>query len=131
MNGLPEGDDPLNDALVLIVEDNDVLCTLYRQVFERIGCCVRVAMDGQSALVLLDEEPPQLVVMDVNIPIMSGLEVLNVIRRRPTLMKIKVILLSGNELAGPSGDASAADMYIVKPVRITHLLDVARQLLSE
>jgi CheY-like chemotaxis protein len=128
--------------VILLVEDNasDEELTLRALKKSNIGNKVVVARDGSAALDYLfargsyagrdHTELPQVVLLDLNLPKMGGLEVLRVIRadERTKLLPV-VILTSSNEdkdLAG--GYELGANSYIVKPVDFTQFADAVRQL---
>ncbi len=79
---------------IFLVEDNPVISRLYRTKFEGEGFQVELAEDGLKAVKLLATAKPDLVVLDLMLPVLSGVDVLKYIRSRPDLKSIPVILLS-------------------------------------
>lgn len=102
---------------VLVIDDDRNLRTIIRTNLELAGFGVITAPDGPSALMLLDEQIPDLVVLDVMMPLMDGYAVLGRIRRHATASHVPVIILTART---DQNDAilsleSGADDYIAKP----------------
>ena len=108
----------------LVVDDNEVNLLLVQRVLERHGFLVEVARDGMSALAALDQARPDVVILDVLMPGMSGVEVLARIKANPRLAAIPVIMLTAKSADGDLIESyrTGADYYLTKPL-------VARQLL--
>src|SRR5690242_19732273 len=121
----------MSSPLVLIVEDESALVAMLRYNLEREGFAVEEAANGEEALTRLDERPPDLVLLDWMIPLVSGLEVCRQIRRSPSLRDTPVILLTarGEEADKVRGLDSGADDYLVKPFSMTELIARIRALL--
>src|SRR3546814_3933028 len=79
---------------ILIVEDEAALVTLLRYNLEREGYEVAAAHDGEEALVLAREAPPDLVLLDWMLPLASGIEVCRRLRRDPEMRDVPVIMLT-------------------------------------
>lgn len=116
---------------ILIVEDEAALVTLLRYNLEREGFEVFEARDGDEALVLADENPPDLILLDWMLPLTSGIEVCRQVRRRPELRNTPVIMLTarGEEADKIRGLDSGADDYVTKPFSPAELLARVRALL--
>jgi two-component system response regulator MtrA len=111
-------------ALVLVVDDDEDTVQIMATMLRGEGFEVREAFDGASALRSIDERRPDLVLLDLMMPGMDGLEVLRRIRRDPRHPGLPVILVTartGDEdvLGGYRG---GADYYIIKPVTRRQLL---------
>ncbi|HYE48245.1 MAG TPA: phosphate regulon transcriptional regulator PhoB [Azospirillaceae bacterium] len=117
--------------LVLIVEDEADLVTLLRYNLEKEGFRVLVANDGEEALLIAEEQPPHLVLLDWMLPLMSGLEVCRQLRRGPKTRDVPVIMLTarGEEQDKVRGLNSGADDYISKPFSPTELVARIRAVL--
>jgi len=113
---------------VLVVDDDDVIRSLVRDGLEREGFEVCLAGDGESALLLLAEHAPDLVVLDVNLPAIGGFDVLSAIRGSSA---VPVILLSGrvDEVDRVLGLELGADDYVVKPFSPRELASRVRAIL--
>jgi len=125
---------------LLLVEDEAALVTLLTYNLERSGFEVRVAMDGEEALTMLQERLPDLVVLDWMLPKVSGLEVCRQLRRGKTTQRLPVIMLTarGEEEDRLRGLETGADDYMTKPfspkelvARIRAVLRRARPATSE
>src|SRR3970040_450755 len=90
---------------ILIVEDDQLMARLYEKVFKFEGYDVDVALDGRAGLEKVRSGKPTLVVLDIMMPEMNGLEVLDKLKADPDTRSIPVVVLTN--LAG-SSDAEAA-----------------------
>ena len=125
---------------ILIVEDEAAVVTLIEYNLEREGFEVSIARDGREALLAVDENPPDLVVLDWMLPEVTGIEVCRQFRRRQSTKAIPVIMLTarGEEADKVRGLGAGADDYITKPfspaelvARINALLRRARPVLND
>ena len=102
---------------LLLVEDDAVLAELIRFHFEREGWSVRQTADGEEALLLADEDRPDLILLDWMIENVSGIEVCRRIRRRDSTRDLPIIMLTarGEEEDRIRGLDTGADDYLTKP----------------
>lgn len=109
--------------LVLYVEDNFENKLFVRRVIESMGHEVMEAETGPDSLVLAAERKPDLILMDVNIPGMDGLETATRLKQDPELATIPVIALTANAMKGDRERCLAAgcDGYMQKPVGVSDL----------
>jgi DNA-binding response OmpR family regulator len=110
---------------VLMIEDHDDTACLVRFILERNGYAVRHAPDGRNAKRLTEtSEPPDLVLLDISLPSLSGLEVLRAIRSTPEWQRIPVIMLTANGRPESIAEATTlgATEYLKKPFSPEHLL---------
>jgi DNA-binding response OmpR family regulator len=109
---------------VLVADDEANIVTALEYVLRRAGYEVGVAGTGEEVLRQLAESPPDVVLLDVMMPAMSGYEVCARIRERPEWRSIKVIMLSarGREAEARRGLEAGADLYVVKPFSNAELL---------
>ena len=107
--------------LIIVVDDDQEMLTLVRRVLELEGYRVAVACDGSSALALLEECRPDLVILDIMMPGLDGFQVLDLIRQRSN---VPVIMLSAKREVSTARDALAlgADDYVRKPFHTQELL---------
>jgi DNA-binding response OmpR family regulator len=114
---------------VLVVDDDEPI-----RLVVRLGLDAEVleAADGQSALALLEDEPVDLVLLDVMLPQMSGLDVLERIRSDEALQDVPVIMLTSQrtEHSHHTAYRAGADAYVTKPFDPFALGDVIDQVLS-
>jgi two-component system phosphate regulon response regulator PhoB len=109
---------------ILVVEDEEDLTTLLRYNLEAEGYRVLAAGGGEAAIELLQERPPDLVLLDWMLPEISGIELCRRLRARPETARIPIIMVTarGEEEERIRGLAVGADDYIVKPFSIPELL---------
>ena len=108
---------------VLAVEDEESLATLLQYNLDKEGYRVGVAGDGEMALMMIDEQAPDLVVLDWMLPKVSGVEVCRRLRSRPETRNLPIIMLTarGEETDRIRGLDTGADDYVVKPFSMTEL----------
>ncbi len=121
----------LPKPLVLVVEDEPALATLLRYNLEKQGFRVDEASDGQEAMTRISEAPPDLVLLDWMLPVMSGIEVCRQIRRKASTRDLPVIMVTARteDQDAVRGLNTGADDYITKPFNIEALLARMRALL--
>lgn len=118
-------------ARLLIVEDEERLRSSLQEYFEREGFSVTTAGDGSRALAILKQVNPDLIILDVQLPQMDGLEACQTIRRQVG-HSVGVIMISGIKkemLDRVVGLEVGADVYITKPFETRELLAQVRALL--
>jgi two-component system, cell cycle response regulator DivK len=118
-------------AKVLIVEDNAANMTLAVFLLQSAGHTVLSARDAEAGLTLAREEQPNLILMDIQLPGMDGLEATGLLKRGNTTRAIPVIALTALAMKGDEERIRAAgcDGYIAKPMRYPDFLStVAAQL---
>ena len=109
---------------VLVVEDDADLRFLIGDTFRDVGCSVRDAEHGQHALDLLEGWRPDVIVLDVAMPVMDGFTFLAQKRQVPDLTDIPVVVVS----ATARGPIDGADCVLAKPVDANELLLAVKQL---
>jgi len=122
--------EPTPAKSVLIAEDNADLRNLFSTVFRRRGYAVQTAQDGRQALTLLETlSLPDVLVLDVNMPFVSGLDLLQTVRASETMKHVQVILVSGNTMVEHVPEAALADLMLIKPVSPHDLVTLADRLI--
>ncbi len=119
---------------ILVVDDNPHNLKLARVLLSGEGYDVRTAADAEEALAVLGSFAPRLVLMDLQLPGMDGLELTRRLKRDPARRDIVVIALTAYAMKGDEAKALAAgcDGYIAKPIDTEALTDlVARHLDGE
>lgn len=120
-------------ATIVIGEDNADLRDALGMIFRRAGHDVTTAPDGPSCLDLVREHPPDLLVVDVSMPGMTGLEVCRAIRADPgDLAELPILMVSAWATVGDAqaGRAAGAGAYVAKPFSTADLLARADKLLG-
>jgi len=109
---------------VLIVDDEPNIVTALEFLLRRSGYDVRLATDGGQALQEVDAYRPDLVLLDVMMPVKSGYEVCQKMRERADLAQVKIVMLSakGSEAEVNKGLSLGADLYITKPFSTQELV---------
>ncbi len=117
---------------ILIVEDKANSRELLRTVLEQQGYSVMEAQDGDEALSMVRQQPPDLVLMDLQIPARNGFDVLQEIRKDARLANLPVVAVTANAMPGDREKVLAAGFtgYIAKPVAIAHLRNEVSRLLE-
>jgi two-component system cell cycle response regulator DivK len=117
---------------VLYVEDNEYNRKIVRQLLSRTTYRLREAVDGEAALGMVREERPDLVLMDVQLPKMSGLDVTRALRTDPATADVPIIVVTSFALSGDDQRALAAgaSAYIAKPYSPRELLALIQQFLA-
>jgi len=116
---------------VLVVEDEEALATLLDYNLGKEGFRVERAEDGEEALLKVEEETPDLILLDWMLPKVSGVEVCRQLRQRPETRRTPVLMLTarGEETDKVRGLDTGADDYVVKPFAMTELTARIRALL--
>jgi len=110
---------------VLLVEDSDTLRFLFARVLESQAAEVREAADGQQALDALLDFEPDLILTDLMMPVMGGIELIRRVRAMPALDAVPVVAITAHATAAVEQEAREAGAvdFIVKPVEIPTLLE--------
>jgi DNA-binding response OmpR family regulator len=118
---------------ILIAEDEPSIVAAIEFLLQRGGYEVHIAHNGEEALKAVETEQPDLVLLDVMMPVKSGYEVCTRIRERPDWRHIKVIMLSakGRDAEVARGLSLGADVYITKPFSTRDLLARIEALLGQ
>ena len=118
-------------SLILMVEDEEQVLNTNCRMLRRRGYDVRTAQTAAEACHQLEEQLPDLLILDIMLPEEDGLSILKKIRIRPDVRKLPVIMLTakGSEFDTVVGLDSGADDYIPKPFRMMELISRVRALL--
>ena len=117
---------------ILIVEDVELNVDLLMQLLEDEYELV-TAVDGQQALTLAEQHRPDLILMDMSLPIMDGYEATRRIKSNPTLSHIHIIGLSAHAMSGDEQKAldAGCDDYLTKPLNEDLLFDLLDELFDD
>jgi signal transduction histidine kinase/DNA-binding response OmpR family regulator/integral membrane sensor domain MASE1 len=129
-----KGAEPLPKLKILLVEDNVFNQKVAVTLLRRESHSVRVAENGRDALDILDKESFDIVLMDVQMPLMDGLEATAAIRQkeRATGAHLPIIMLTAHAMSGDRERflESGADGYVTKPIRLEELWTTIRNLIA-
>ena len=115
-------------ASLLVVEDDPAMLIALRDILETSGYSVHTATNGQAALEVLGRHLPNLILSDISMPIMDGIELFDAIRRIPDAATIPFIFLTARGTREDifAGKSLGADDYITKTVTRQELLTTVR-----
>ena len=118
--------------VILVVEDNERNLKLLRDVLEYAGYDVRVARTGEDGVTLAVKEPPDLVLMDLQLPGIDGMEALRRLRESPRTADIPVVAVTAQAMKHDRERALDAGFngYIEKPISVRAFPDQVRGFLS-
>jgi two-component system, cell cycle response regulator DivK len=118
---------------VLYVEDNEFNRKIVRQLLSRTTYRLLEAADGEAGVTLARMERPDVILMDVQLPQMSGLDATRVLRADPLTATIPLIVVTSFALSGDGERAidAGASAYVAKPYSPRHLLEVIRRFAPE
>ena len=111
-------------AKILLVEDNEMNRDMLSRRLVRRGFTVLIAVDGSIGIAKARGEAPDLILMDMSLPVIDGWEATRVLKADPTTAKIPIIALTAHAMAEDREKALAAgcDDFDTKPVELTRLL---------
>lgn len=117
---------------ILYVEDNDDNIYMLEKRLKRAGFSVMIARDGVQGVAMAAAEPPDLILMDLGLPVLDGWEATRRIKAAPQTKHIPVIALTANAMTGDREKAMAAgcDEFDTKPVDLPRLLGKIQALVS-
>ena len=117
---------------VLLVEDNEMNRDMLTRRLERKGYEVVIAVDGQAGIDMASSAGPDIILMDLSLPVVDGWEATRKIKADPSTQSIPVIALTAHAMAGDEQKALAAgcDDYDTKPIELPRLLGKIENLLG-
>lgn len=115
---------------ILLVEDNEMNSDMLTRRLVRAGYAVEVAMDGAAALTGAMRLKPDVILMDLGLPVIDGFEVTRQLKADPQLQTIPIIALTAHALAGDCERALTAgcDDYATKPIDFSGLMEKINRL---
>lgn len=118
---------------ILLVEDNSVNQLVARKILEKAGLVIDIANHGQEAIDKLLEQDYDAVLMDVQMPVMSGLEATQIIRQQEKYDHLPVIAMTSNAMSGDKEKCLSAGMnaYTTKPFKPKELIDTLSQWINK
>ncbi|MFN2237661.1 MAG: response regulator transcription factor [Anaerolineales bacterium] len=123
----------LEKIKIVVVEDEPDTAEMFAEMMRLNGFVVKKVYGGTPAIALISHEIPDVVVLDVMMPDLSGLEVLRYLRRDPRLENIPVIVVSAKSLPSDIKDGleAGANKYLTKPVAFQDLNAAVRELIKK
>lgn len=119
-------------ARLVVVDDDPSIVNLLRESLEQEGYAVYEGYDGQAAVLLARTRKPDLILLDVNMPMTNGLLASEMIRANPDCRNIPIVLLTGevSDRVFPKIEAMGRITHIKKPVDLEELHSLIKQLLQ-
>ncbi|MBN1979864.1 MAG: response regulator [Anaerolineae bacterium] len=114
----------MSDALALVIEDHVDSAIIFSEAVKMAGFDVETIRDGETALERLAAVKPDVVILDLNLPHVSGIDILRQIRSDPRLTDTRVVVITAHdELTNSLQDQ--ADMVLIKPVAFSQIRKLA------
>jgi len=121
----PTSDTGKNKTIqVLIADDNEINLLLLTHLLEQYDCSVDAAVNGHDALQLINNKQYHIALIDINMPVMSGLELATIIKNRKNALKIAAISAYADENKINEALAAGFDYYLTKPINEHHLQEI-------
>ena len=123
----------MSDRTILNVEDNEFNRKIVRQLLAKTSYRLREANDGEAGMASARESPPDLILMDIQLPKISGLEATRQLKNDPRTAAVPIIVITSFALSGDDQKAMAAgaSAYLAKPYSPRELLGLIRKFLPE
>ncbi len=117
---------------VLVVDDHQPTVQLIRSALEGMGLEVRTASNGAEGLLAVYQEKPDLVILDVMMPVLDGFQTLKVLQESPETRGLPVIMLTArsSDIDIARGWRSGVTSYLTKPFSLDHLASMVRRVLQ-
>jgi CheY-like chemotaxis protein len=119
-------------ARILLVEDNDMNRDMLSRRLQRKGHEVLLAADGMQAILMAESEAPDLILLDMSLPVIDGWEAARRLKASPATARVPIVALTAHAMAGDREKALAAgcDDYDTKPVDFLNLTAKIDKILS-
>ncbi|PTL78369.1 response regulator [Vitiosangium sp. GDMCC 1.1324] len=117
--------------VVLVVDDDPDILEALSEILEAEGFEIRRARNGKEALDRLEPDPPQLILLDLMMPVMDGWEFAQRMRQKPAVANIPLIVLSADRNVGSKATDIGAVGHLAKPFELNDLLDMVRRSLGQ
>lgn len=118
--------------MILVVDDDPDILEALSEILEAEGFEIRRARNGKEALERLEPDPPQLILLDLMMPVMDGWEFAQRMRQKPAaISSIPLIVLSADRNVGSKALDIGAVGHLAKPFELNDLLEMVRRALKE
>jgi two-component system cell cycle response regulator DivK len=117
----------MENKLALIIEDNTFLSEIFAETLQAVGFETETIWDGSLAFQKIVDLKPVLVILDLHLPHVSGVDILNQLRADENLKSIRVVVVTA-DVQRAEFLHDKADLVLVKPVSTSQLLEFSRQL---
>ncbi len=120
-------------ARILVVEDNEMNLDMLTRRLSRRGHEILIATDGAQGIELTRREKPELILMDMSLPVLDGWQATRQLKNDPSVSHIPIIALTAHAIAGDREKALAAgcDEYEAKPIKFPQLMAKIEMFLGE
>lgn len=117
---------------ILLVEDNADNQVIYGAILEHAGFVLVAAWDGEEGVRLARERMPDLILMDISLPKMDGLQATRILKADPATARIPIVALTAHAMAGDRARAldAGCDAYLTKPVEPKRVLEEVKRLIA-
>jgi two-component system aerobic respiration control protein ArcA len=117
---------------ILVIEDDETMRNAIKRIFESEGLAVKTAADGTQLSLVLDDSPIDLIILDIGLPWINGLELAKLLKEHEDLKEIPLVFVSGktSEFDVKRGFEAGADDYIKKPFDIENIKKTVNTLLK-
>ena len=121
----------MNNRTIMVVEDYDDTRVLLKTGLERLGYTVLEACNGQEAVDIADRERPDLILMDLDLPILDGIAATQCIRQKPDLERVPIVAVTAYPMSYSHVKAFAkgCDEYMRKPIDMAELAELVSRYL--
>jgi len=128
---VPEGD--RQEGMILIVDDSPTEVHVFKRILEKQGYDVIIAKDGQEGIDMAIHSLPDLIIMDVVMPVLNGFQATRQLKKNEETARIPVIMVTTKDQQADInwGMRQGANEYLVKPVATAELLSKIRTLLND
>lgn len=132
MTAMQSSGDGERPKRVLIVDDDDEVARTLQSIIERHGFATTRAENGAVALSMIQAEPPDVILLDIVMPVMDGFQLLSVLRQMPQARDIPVIILSvrSDDATVSAAWKGGATLYLPKPFSSRELMTVLRRVVA-
>jgi two-component system, OmpR family, alkaline phosphatase synthesis response regulator PhoP len=117
---------------VLVVDDDPMVVKVLRDSLERVGYRVRTAYHGLEALQVVKDQRPDLIILDILMPMLDGFKVARILKFDKRFQSIPIVVLTSRATEGERkmGQQVGADEFLFKPFRLPQVLDVVNRYLN-